>query len=97
MTGMSGEAEELMTGAEIVLQNGSSDPSVNGWGWADANWNGPAAPVYFPTTGTHTIRVQQREDGPLIDQIVLSPDAFLNSPPGPRDNDQTIVPSTDPQ
>src|SRR5581483_6544556 len=83
------------TGAEIVLQNGSSDPSINNWGWADANWNGPATPIYFPTTGTHTIRVQQREDGPLIDQIVLSPDAFLNSPPGPRDNDSTILTSTD--
>jgi len=82
-------------GAEIVLQNGSSDPSVNNWGWADANWNGPAAPVFFAASGAHTVRVQQREDGPLIDQIVLSPDAFLSTPPGPRDNDSTILTSTD--
>ena len=37
--------------------------------------------IYFSASGTQTIRVQVREDGFSIDQIVLSPDTFLNSAP----------------
>ncbi len=73
--------------AEIVLQNGASDSSVHGWGWADNGWGALGADIYFKTTGTHTLRVQQREDGAIIDEIVLSPDAFLKASPGTRDND----------
>ena len=40
----------------------------------------------------HTIRVQQREDGAVIDQIVVSPDEFLTSPPGWRLDDAIILP-----
>jgi hypothetical protein len=47
--------------------------------------------VYFPTTGSHTLRIQQREDGPIVDQIVLSPNTYLTSAPGPRQNDATIL------
>ncbi len=47
--------------------------------------------MYFAATGTHTIRVQQREDGAIIDQIVISPDTFLTSPPGWRLDDVTIL------
>ena len=81
--------------AEVILQNGSSDPSDNNWGWADNGWGTAGVNVYFATTGTHTLRVQQREDGAIVDQIVLSPDTYLSSPPGARDNDATILPATD--
>lgn len=81
--------------AEVVLQGGESDSSVHTWGWADNGWNALGPHIYFATTGTHTIRIQQREDGTIVDQIVLSPDTYLTSPPGPRDNDTTIVPATD--
>jgi hypothetical protein len=80
--------------AELVLQDGAADSGVHSWGWADNNWNPPSPHVYFATSGMHTIRVQQREDGPIVDQIVLSPDTYLTSPPGPRDNDTTILPAT---
>ena len=43
--------------------------------------------IYFANSGTHTIRIQVREDGLSIDQIVLSPSTYLNSPPGPPRND----------
>jgi hypothetical protein len=33
------------------------------------------------------VRVQQREDGAIIDELLLSPDAFLKGSPGLRDND----------
>ena len=62
-----------------------------GWGWADGGWGTLGSDVYFTTTGTHTVRVQQREDGVVIDQIVISPDTFLTTPPGWRQNDQVIL------
>jgi hypothetical protein len=36
--------------------------------------------MYFSSSGTHTIRMQIREDGCSIDQIVISPGRFLNTP-----------------
>ena len=81
--------------AEFVLQDGTSDPSDNEWGWADNGWGAPGVHVFFAATGTHTVRVQQREDGAIVDQIVLSPNTYLTTPPGPRDNDTTILPADD--
>jgi hypothetical protein len=80
-------------GAEIAL----TDPSgtLNAWGWADNGFNGaPATLVYFPASGTQTLQLQQRNDGAIVDQIVLSPDAFLSTPPGGTLNDKTIYGST---
>lgn len=82
--------------AEVVLQNGTSDGAVHNWGWADNGWNALGPHIYFAATGTHTLRIQQREDGAIIDQIVLSPDTYLTSPPGPRDDDTKILPATEP-
>jgi endonuclease/exonuclease/phosphatase family metal-dependent hydrolase len=47
--------------------------------------------VRFASSGEHTIRVQTREDGVDVDQIVLSPVKYLNSAPGPITNDSTIL------
>ncbi len=78
--------------AEIVLQDGSSAPAPSGWGWADNGWGTRGVDVYFATTGTHTIRIQQREDGAFVDQIVISGDTYLTTAPGGRSNDATILP-----
>jgi hypothetical protein len=61
-------------------------------GWADNGWGSPGVNIYFAADGPHTLRIQQREDGPAVDQIVLSSSTYLNSPPGPRQNDATILP-----
>jgi len=82
--------------AEFVLQNGTSDTSIHGWGWADNGWGVLGVDVYFATTGTHTVRVQQREDGAIVDHIVLSPTTYLSSSPGTRDDDTTILTATEP-
>ena len=50
-----------------------------------------AGDVTFAKGGRHTIRVQVREDGAQIDQIVLSPSRYLTSPPGGVKDDATIV------
>jgi endonuclease/exonuclease/phosphatase family metal-dependent hydrolase len=70
---------------------------VSGWGWADkAYWTGQSPLVMFGARGTHTIRVQTREDGVQVDQIVLSPANYLDRAPGSGFNDGTILPhSTD--
>jgi hypothetical protein len=38
------------------------------------------------------MRIQVREDGVQIDQIVLSAGRYLTTPPGAVSNDATIVP-----
>jgi hypothetical protein len=76
---------------KVALQEFDNGP-IQGWGWADNAWNGLAGPIYFAESGTHTLRIQQREDGVMFDQIVLSPDTFLTTAPGRQNQDTTIVP-----
>lgn len=69
-----------------------ADCRTTGWGWQNgAYWLADTGEVRFATTGTQTIRVQIREDGTDIDQIVLSPSKYFQGPPGPLSNDSTIV------
>jgi hypothetical protein len=67
---------------------------ISGWGWQDNGWGaGVMGPlIYFQSTGTQTIRVQVREDGLSIDQIVLSSQAYRSASPGRLKNDSTILP-----
>jgi hypothetical protein len=81
-------------GTPLILEDGSG-AGVEGWGWQDNKWEGLAAPFYFANTGMHTIRVQTREDGFAIDQIILSPDTFLSTSPGALKKDQTTLPQSD--
>ena len=64
-----------------------------GWGWVNgAYWLSQPTTLTFAGSGSHTLRIQVREDGVQFDQIVLSPSQYLNTPPGPASNDATIVP-----
>ena len=79
------------SGMAVILQscNGSK---VNEWGWTDNGWCSLGANVFFQNTGTsHTIRIQVRQDGLSIDQIVLSPQTFISTSPGKTMNDTTIL------
>ena len=62
------------------------------WGWEDNAYGGSGPLLYFASAGTQTIRVQGREDGVSIDQIVISPVTYLNTRPGLARNDATILP-----
>ena len=83
--------------AEMNLED-CSGCGLQGWGWQDNGWGvgvmGPA--IYFQTTGPQTLRIQVREDGLSIDQIVLSPAVYLSSSPGALKDDATILPRTSP-
>jgi PKD repeat protein len=74
-----------------VLLQACTGAADHNWGWADNAQCGLGANVFFQSTGTPTIRVQVREDGFSIDQIVLSPDTYLSTPPGKETDDTTIL------
>ena len=78
--------------AEINLED-CSGCGLAGWGWQDNGWGaGVMGPlIRFSQGGSQRIRVQTREDGLAIDQVVLSPGRYLNVPPGPLKNDNTIL------
>jgi hypothetical protein len=65
-----------------------------GWGWQDNGFGtGVLGPlIQFAQTGPQRIRIQTREDGLSIDQVVLSPSNYLTSAPGALKNDTVIVP-----
>ena len=65
---------------------------VSSWGWAAAAWwTGQSGTLRFQTTGAQTLRIQTREDGVRIDQIVISPVRYMSSAPGAATNDRTWV------
>ena len=77
----------------VQLMEDCNGCGLSGWGWQDNGWGvGVLGPVlYFETTGPQTIRIQTREDGLSIDQIVISSAQYLNSSPGALKNDTTIL------
>jgi HKD family nuclease len=80
------------TDAAWVNLEDCSGCGLSGWGWQDNGYNGIGPLIYFETSGTQTIRIQTREDGFSIDQIVLSAGTYLNLAPGALKNDSTILP-----
>jgi hypothetical protein len=80
------------SGLLVNLATDGTGVSLSGWGWKNsAYWLTQAATVTFSSGGTHTLRIQVREDGVELDQIVLSPLTYLAAAPGPSTNDSTIV------
>jgi hypothetical protein len=80
---------------ELNLED-CSGCGLSGWGWQDNGWGvGVLGPlVYFATTGPQTLRIHPREDGMIIDQIMLSPEKFITTAPGALKNDTTIYPES---
>jgi hypothetical protein len=78
--------------AAVVLEDGSG-AGVSGWGWQDDRYGAGvlAQPIYFQQSGTQIIRLQQREDGISIDQIVLSAGKYASTAPGALRNDTVIL------
>jgi hypothetical protein len=83
------------TSATTMNLEDGSGVGVSGWGWQDNGYgvNVMGEPLYFDGT-PQTVRVQVREDGLSIDQIVLSAAQFLAASPGSLKNDTTILPET---
>jgi len=67
---------------------------LSGWGWEDTGWgavNQIGPDIFFATTGTQRMRIQAREDGVSLDQIVLSAGDYFRARPGSAKNDTTIL------
>jgi len=77
----------------VNLASDAAATSLDDWGWQQgAYWMTQPVTVTFPSTGTHVLRIQTREDGVSFDQIVLSSGRYRTAPPGPLSHDSTIVP-----
>jgi hypothetical protein len=82
------------SGLLVNLEN-CSGCGIASWGWQDrAWWLGQTAVVQFTTSGSHTIRVQTREDGVQVDQIVLSSATYRWTPPGAVTRDTKVLPKS---
>lgn len=81
------------TGGLLVNLEPCSNCGVSDWGWSGGSWwLGDQSFVKFSSGAEQRVRVQIREDGVEVDQIVLSPVTYFDRAPGPAVNDSTIVP-----
>jgi hypothetical protein len=91
----SGQATARIGTSSAFMINLEEDANrgLSGWGWQDNGYGaGVLGPlVSFPTTGTRTLRIQTREDGLRLDQIVLSSEQYLTVAPGALKNDETLL------
>ena len=82
------------TSAEAIVIENCSGCGLSGWGWQDNGYGldvlGPV--IRFAQSGTQRMRMQVREDGLGIDQVVLSAVRYLTVSPGALKNDATIIP-----
>jgi endonuclease/exonuclease/phosphatase family metal-dependent hydrolase len=84
------------SGLLVNLATDANATSLRGWGWQDGAYWLQQTIVRFATPGPHTIRVQVREDGVSVDQIVLSSAQYLTTSPGLLTNDTTRLVSAPP-
>ncbi len=84
------------SGLEINLEE-CSGCGISGWGWEDDGWgavNRNGGLLRFPAGGGQRLRIQIREDGVSVDQIVLSAVTYRTARPGTAKNDTVILPVT---
>ena len=81
------------SGLAINLEE-CSGCGVAGWGWEDDGWGAPnrnGVTLRFREPGMRRLRIQVREDGVSIDQIVLSAVRYRTTRPGTAKNDTVIL------
>jgi hypothetical protein len=90
--GLAGAAIGTSDSLTVNLED-DADGGLSGWGWQDHGYGTAVlgAPIVFGTSGMQTLRIQPREDGLTIDQIVLSPERYLSTAPGALRDDTTIL------
>ena len=77
------------TSGQLINLEACAGCGLSGWGWQNST-----GVVRFQAAGPQTIRIQPREDGVQVDQIVLSPVKYLTVAPGSEKNDGTVLPRT---
>jgi hypothetical protein len=87
------------TSALAVNLEECSNCGESGWGWEDDGWgavNRNGVVLRFPEGGPQTIRIQTREDGVSIDQVVLSSAKYKVARPGAAKDDTVRLEHTGP-
>jgi len=82
------------TGALPVNLEECSGCGLSNWGWEDDGWgavNRNGTLLRFPSGGAQRLRIQVREDGVSVDQIVLSAVKYRTARPGLAKHDTVIV------
>jgi exonuclease III len=82
------------TSATNIVLEDCGGCAMQGWGWQDNGYAMLGPLVYFATSGPQRLRIQVREDGIGIDQVVLSAVKYKTQPPGATRNDATILPAS---
>lgn len=80
------------TSATTITLEDCTNCGLAAWGWQDNGYSVLGPPIVFGTTGPQRLRIQTREDGLSIDQVVLSPVRYLSTAPGTLKNDSVILP-----
>ena len=82
------------TAALLVNLAACSDCGISFWGWRNTTWwlDQQNTVVRFTSSAPQRIRIQTREDGVEVDQIVLSPVTYFNEAPGSVRDDSVVVP-----
>jgi hypothetical protein len=62
------------------------------WIWSRNTMDGAPASVVVPTAGLHTVHLWMREDGTLIDKLLLTTNGSLPTPSGPGPAESARVP-----
>ena len=86
-----GNDDTCHAGLDGVVQ-ATSDKSTGftpAWSWTRKTIDGPAATINVPTPGLHAFTIWMREDGLILDKIILTPNASyvptdLGPPPSER-------------
>jgi endonuclease/exonuclease/phosphatase family metal-dependent hydrolase len=85
------------TSGLLVNLEQCSGCGMSNWGWSGgAWWLSQALAIEFASDGAKTIRIQTREDGVEIDQIVISQTTYMNGSPGASRDDTTILARSNP-
>jgi hypothetical protein len=81
------------TSSYVVNLEDGSGVGVSGYGWQDNGYGvGVIGPdITFSRTGTQTLRIQNREDGFVIDEVVLSSTTYFRTSPGALKNDVRML------
>ncbi|MDQ3349837.1 MAG: hypothetical protein M3545_17970 [Acidobacteriota bacterium] len=81
------------TASYVVNLEDASGAGVSGYGWQDNGYGtGVLGPdIVFAQGGTQRLRIQNREDGFVIDEVVLSSTTYLRTSPGALKNDTTML------
>ena len=68
------------------------------WTWRNTTSDGPPATIDIPSAGVHTVNLWMREDGVVVDRILLTPEtSFSPSGTGPNESGRVgIIPAAIP-